>query len=325
MPWSDNDTLRNGPAYDPDQDPEEKRAIRRNYRNLTKGEDGAALNLNDYTAQELVDKVQRADSLFYRVAAPQEATLDSAFLVMASNMGATKARAMKSGSGAFDMDDFISKLITFMGGRRGDQLSDESEMDDDDAGHRLDWEKIGRKALAKSRRVPTIDFMLGPLEVEQKKRNVGKRAKLEKNKEDERKPQELREDDIIRAENETTKNVIAIQTLLEGMGEAVNLFRFVVNPHDFAQSVENIFYLSFLIRDGVCALEIQENGEPMIFICEAPGDQDYQQGLRKQQMVMSFDMETWERAIEVFNIQEPIIPQRPKQQAQMSDGRKWVF
>ena len=74
-------------------------------------------------------------------------------------MGATKARAMKSGSGAFDMDDFISKLITFMGGRRGDQLSDESEVDDDDAGHRLDWEKIGRKALAKSRRVPTIDFM----------------------------------------------------------------------------------------------------------------------------------------------------------------------
>lgn len=28
--------------------------------------EGAALNLNDYTAQELVDKVQRADSLFYR-------------------------------------------------------------------------------------------------------------------------------------------------------------------------------------------------------------------------------------------------------------------
>ena len=54
---------------------------------------------------------------------------------------------------------------------------------------------------------------LGPLEVEQKKRNVGKRAKLEKNKEDERKPQELREDDIIRAENETTKNVIAVSIL----------------------------------------------------------------------------------------------------------------
>jgi hypothetical protein len=44
----------------------------------------------------------------------------------------------------------------------------------------------------------------------------------------------------------------------------VNLFRFVTNPHDFAQSVENLFYLSFLIRDGECALEIEEDGEPVI-------------------------------------------------------------
>jgi hypothetical protein len=44
----------------------------------------------------------------------------------------------------------------------------------------------------------------------------------------------------------------------------VNLFRFVINPNDFAQSVENLFYLSFLIRDGECALEIEEDGEPVI-------------------------------------------------------------
>ncbi|THH19961.1 hypothetical protein EW146_g1321 [Bondarzewia mesenterica] len=317
-------TPRKNLVYDPNQDPEEKRAIRRGYYDLRKGSDGAPLNINDYTAQQLVDKVQRADSLFHRVAAPQEATLDSAFLVLASNMGATKARAMKSGSGAFDMDDFISKLITFMGGRRGEQLSDDSDMEDGDADIPLDWEKIGRKALAKSRRVPAMDFMLGPLAIEQKKRNIGKRAKLEKNKEDERKPQELKEDDIIRSENETTKNVIAIKELLEEQGE-VNLFKFVVNPNDFAQSVENIFHLSFLIRDGVCAMEIKPDGEPIIFVCEAPGDGDYEEGLKKQQMIMSFDMQAWQRAIEVFDIQEPIIPQRPKQHEQKSDGRKWVF
>jgi hypothetical protein len=44
----------------------------------------------------------------------------------------------------------------------------------------------------------------------------------------------------------------------------VNLFRFVINPNDFAQSVENLFYLSFLIRDGECALEMEEDGEPVI-------------------------------------------------------------
>lgn len=44
----------------------------------------------------------------------------------------------------------------------------------------------------------------------------------------------------------------------------VNLFRFVINPNDFAQSVENLFYLSFLIRDGECALEIEDDGEPVV-------------------------------------------------------------
>jgi hypothetical protein len=41
---------------------------------------------------------------------------------------------------------------------------------------------------------------------------VGKRARFEKNREDERKPQELREEDIARSENETTKNVIDVSS-----------------------------------------------------------------------------------------------------------------
>jgi len=53
---------------------------------------------------------------------------------------------------------------------------------------------------------------LGPLAVEQKKRAVGKRARFEKNKADEQKPQELREEDIARSENETTKHVIDVST-----------------------------------------------------------------------------------------------------------------
>jgi hypothetical protein len=80
---------------------------------------------------------------------------------MASSMGAQKARAMKSGSGAFDVDEFISKLITFMGGRKA-LVEDQSENGSDaeeDSEAAMDWEKIGRKALAKSRRVPVMGFM----------------------------------------------------------------------------------------------------------------------------------------------------------------------
>lgn len=77
---------------------------------------------------------------------------------MASNVGAQKARAMKSGSGAFDVDDFVGKLVRFMGG--GKHLEEPSEESDvDEININLDWEKIGRKALAKSRRVAVMGFM----------------------------------------------------------------------------------------------------------------------------------------------------------------------
>jgi hypothetical protein len=96
------------------------------------------------------------------VKGPQEATLDSHLLLMASNMGAQKARSMKSGSGAFDIDDFVSKLVMFMGGQKSleDALPDDSDLEDiNDISSTLDWDRIGRKALAKSRRVPAMGFM----------------------------------------------------------------------------------------------------------------------------------------------------------------------
>jgi len=270
-----------------------------------------------------VDSVRHADDLFDNVKAPQEATMDAQLLLRASTMGAQKARSMKSGIGAFDIDEFVSKLITFMGGRKQmDQNLDDSDVEDDTGGDApLDWEKIGRKALAKSRRVPVMDFMLGPLDMEQKKRANVKRSKLEKNKEEERRPQELKEEDIARSENETTKNVVALERLLEGQDGRINLFRFVINPNDFAQSVENIFYLSFLIRDGKVAFETNEYGEPEIYVCEPPDTDQYREGLTKRQMMLEFDMATWKRAIEVFNITEATIPQRPPAKTKLGD--KW--
>lgn len=62
--------------------------------------------------------------------------------------------------------------------------------------------------------MPTETHRLGPLAVEQKKRVIGKRARFEKNKADERRPQELREEDIARSENETTKHVIDVSRAL---------------------------------------------------------------------------------------------------------------
>jgi len=55
------------------------------------------------------------------------------------------------------------------------------------------------------------------LSIEQKKRGPIKRNKLEKNKEEEKKPMELTEDDISRSGNETTKNVAAVSKIFHDL------------------------------------------------------------------------------------------------------------
>jgi hypothetical protein len=58
-----------------------------------------------------------------------------------------------------------------------------------------------------------------------------------------------------------------LRTILERTGP-LNLFRFFINPFHFGQSVENLYYLSFLFRDGLCTLELTDSNEPIL--CEQP-------------------------------------------------------
>ncbi len=102
------------------------------------------------------------DANEHLVKGPGEATLDSSALMAASMRHAVLARSMKSGGGSFDVDDFVSKLIIFMGGRHSvEEMPEDDEYDDNDDGNGapLDWERIGWKAVAKSHRVPVMDFM----------------------------------------------------------------------------------------------------------------------------------------------------------------------
>ncbi|KAF8515438.1 Nse4 C-terminal-domain-containing protein [Gautieria morchelliformis] len=295
--------------YDPHQDIEEKRQIRRSYRALLEETSELQADIKNVKVSDIEDGLAKGNKLFDKVKDTSEATLDSRYLIMASDMGAAKAKAMKNDAGGFDLDDFVSKLVTYMGQHEDEE--EEDDEDDEDEDEPLNWEKVGRLTLAKSHRVPVIDFMLGPLSTEQKQRKKNQRAKFEKDKEPERKPQELTEEDIQRAENETTKNVAMIEKILRLQTGPTNLFRFIVNPGDFGQTVENLFYVSFLIREGKCAFEFTEGTqEPIIYSCKRPTEEDYNDGARKQQIVMELDMETWKRAIEVFNIRTCVIPNR---------------
>jgi non-structural maintenance of chromosomes element 4 len=95
------------------------------------------------------------------------ANLDSKLLVTASDLAKQKARNIELGDAAFNVDEYITKLIEYMGGR--------TNIDGEPNENALDWAKLGKLAMGICRRPPTIGFILGPLSVEKKVRKVARR------------------------------------------------------------------------------------------------------------------------------------------------------
>ncbi|KAG4218885.1 hypothetical protein PC116_g32635, partial [Phytophthora cactorum] len=102
----------------------------------------------------------------------------------------------------------------------------------------------------------------------------------------------------------------------------IDLLRFVVNPRSFGQTVENMFYVSFLIRDGRIKIDFDENKLPTLVDREDETAASKHRA-QKQQAVFSIDMETWRDIVDAFNITEPIIEHRKEQSHQGPGSRGW--
>lgn len=125
----------------------------------------------------LTEQVTNANSLFDKVNRPSEAVLDSRLLIATSEAGALKARQLKLDADAFDTDEFLVRLLKFIGGRSArslrrkrtrkgpgqagldsDDASDDG-LEDDDDDRPMKWNKVGRVLAGQSRRAPPLDFM----------------------------------------------------------------------------------------------------------------------------------------------------------------------
>ncbi|KAI1483373.1 hypothetical protein F4774DRAFT_160464 [Daldinia eschscholtzii] len=269
---------------------------------------------------------------------------------------------MRLGSGITE-DDAPELTATQQHRRRPGRgaLGDDGDDDDDigDEGDMFNWEHLGRFAcLPNIKRPATPGFLLGPLSAEVKKRKIIKRsAPFRPNNLQETRPEVLDAEAVQRSEkNDLTAICSKIlqrlkqvqETAQDAVEEAVNngasdeeaqklmdryglrdtggidLLRFVVNPQSFGQTVENMFYVSFLIRDGRIKIDFDENKLPTL----DPVDREDETATskhraQKQQAVFSIDMKTWRDIVDAFNITEPIIEHRKEQSHQGPGSRGW--
>ncbi|KAG1894489.1 Nse4 C-terminal-domain-containing protein [Suillus fuscotomentosus] len=188
-------------------------------------------------------------------------------------------------------DEFTTKVAAYLAGGTADERD-------------RAWERVGMRALSKSRRVPVQSFMHGailPSVV-----GVDCRELSACNADEGEAHTEVADHSSTREDTEESVMVAQLAGILQATGP-LNLFRFIIHPLDFGQSVENLYYLSFLICDGMCGLHMADNGKPILTPRQPSEHASMLDTQVNRQTVMEFDMATWKRAIEVFDIQESII------------------
>nr|POE62269.1 non-structural maintenance of chromosomes element 4 like a [Quercus suber] len=233
---------------------------------------------------------------------------------------------------------------------RDDSDDDDQDQDHDAMTESLDWEYAGRMAcLPSTRRPPVPSFLLGPLSVERRVRTQTQRRARQHQDVNSReaRPEALTRQDLQQSdENGLTaicsrirKHLAAhcqrAEATLQRAGfesaEQLNseqgrrvmrkcritatggpsLFDYVVNPRSFGQTVENLFYVSFLIKEGAFGIQHDDDGLPTVVPSQASTlNEQRLNKTTKRQAVFALDYATWRSLIEAFDIRESMIEHR---------------
>ncbi|KAM5471827.1 hypothetical protein MauCBS54593_003233 [Microsporum audouinii] len=362
--------------YDPDQDPEERRAVRKGLRDL-------ASNLNDSRAEYiqpesngLMQTVEKANDLFKKVKQTSDATLDSRLLVTAADLSykRTAHACLGNNVAGIDVDEFVSKCISYMqrettsslstptqSNRRSSGHPSQRAADSDDEDEPFNWDYLGQHACFPNNLKPSISgFLLGPLSVQKRVRQLTQRRARERIDPSQLiRPNDLKATDLGKQEEATLttmctnirKRLVEIQQMreaqareelsnmddateaeaIEVMGKhgisdngGIPLFQFCINPRSFGQSVENMFYVSFLVRDGSIGVSMDRDNLPTLLPAEPLRPSEArEQGIQKHQAVFGLDFDTWAQLIETFDIKDPLIPHRDDENKHAPPTGRW--
>ncbi|NXT36061.1 NSE4A protein, partial [Pelecanoides urinatrix] len=253
-------------------------------------------------SNRLTEALEEANKLFSGVSRAREAALDAQFLVLASNLGKEKANELHSDMTAFASLAFAEDLLTFMGINRIEVEENDSDSEGIPGGYlpSYAWNKLGEETEKYFKRAPSFHYMLGSFKSDPPvpRQRIERQKKTREGEQKRAMPAQLKKMEESHQEA-TEKEVERILGLLQthfknDPDTPISFFDLVIDPNSFARTVENIFHVSFIIRDGFARLKLDDDKLPIIEPSkDNEGRQDDRSARARNQVVISLNHQEW--------------------------------
>ncbi|XP_059646383.1 non-structural maintenance of chromosomes element 4 homolog A [Cornus florida] len=288
-----------GPSDSPPEVVAERRVLRSRYlavKNLIIDERD---DISKFDSDKFKSIINEVESLHQLVQKPREQVADAEALLDITNTLVTSVKA--HGNEGVTPSDFVSCLLRDFG-QQGGVSSTEG------AGISMQWKDIGLAVSHVLRRVPGCCTMLGPMNTELKQRKAVVHRKRLRPTESAR-PEEL-DNTAAEEQTDTDKNMATMFDILRKY-RRVKLENLVLNRNCFAQTVENLFALSFLVKDGRAEITVNDKGCHIVSPRNAPASSAVISGEASyNHFVFRFDFKDWKLMTSSVEVGEELMPNR---------------
>lgn len=281
---------------EPRQGVTERRVLRSQYlavKNLINDE---REDLSRADSDKFRSIIREVEGLHQFVQKPREQVADAEALL---DIASTLVTSVKSHtSEGVTPSDFVTSLLKLYGIQQG-MTSGESNS--------ISWAHFGINTASVFRAAPGCCTMFA-VNTEIKQRKAVAQRKRSRPNEISR-PEQV-DDTASEEKTDTDKNMAAMFEILRKK-KSVKLEALVLNRTSFAQTVENIFALSFLVKDGRAEITVKDNGQHLVSPRNAPAANAVaSRDVTYNHFVFRLDFKDWKLMMDSVGVGEELMPPR---------------
>ncbi|XP_015176976.1 PREDICTED: EP300-interacting inhibitor of differentiation 3 [Polistes dominula] len=274
---------------------------------LSLQERNESLDINDLrTLEEVLKEGNNAvleSSLYEKMKNQSEMFFDSEAINISSKIITKCTKSLTQNISSYNHIDFSTKILYHML-KLPDTLLENP-----------DWSVLETEVTKYIKRVPEYTTLLGSLAPLEKK-VINKRVAVNKSQAVMKSPENVVVVNKVEESVEETVDKIKkfIKYYYKNNEKPLDFFCLILNPNDFGKTIENMLYVSFLVRDGFIKLVKDDAGILVIQLCSKEMIlQRKQTGTHVNiQNVMSINMEQWKVLKDVYKLERPMLDFRTK-------------